>query len=243
MALCLFLAPAWAYADSHGGGLQESLSGLALGIAHRPWGVVLATLGYAAAGVLFVPVNLLAVVALAVFGAWPGMGVAWVGGLLGATISHALGWSLGPRALGWIPQRFHQRLLALSRHQVFWAVVLMRILPVGNFGAFNLLAGAFKLPRLAYVLGNMMGLVPGLLGWGAIGNRLAAVLRQPSLVNDLLLGLALVLAVAAVWALRRLARCLKKTCAGRPVEPPSGDPTNRPGCPRTSPDGSHPANP
>lgn len=195
----LWLAPAVAQADS---GLRETLTGLALGLADHPCGAVVAVFGYALAGVLFVPVNLLAAVTLAVFGVWPGILVAWLGGLLGAALSHTLGWRLGPRAMRWIPERVRLRLDALAHHRAFWVVVLMRILPVGNFGAFNLLAGAFRLPRPAFVLGNMLGLVPGLLGLGAIVDRVSAALRQPGVLNLVLLGLALALVIGGLLWLR-----------------------------------------
>jgi uncharacterized membrane protein YdjX (TVP38/TMEM64 family) len=195
----LALAPAHAHAFD----LRERLTALALGAAQHPWGVVVAILGYAMAGVLFVPVNLLAAVCLAVFGGWPGMGVAWLGGLLGAVLSHTLGWHLGARALLWVPERTRQRWLTLSHGRALWVTVLMRVLPVGNFGAFNLLAGAGKLPRRAFVMGNMVGLVPSLLGLGVIANRLMAVLHRPGVENFLYLGLALALASAGVLFLRR----------------------------------------
>jgi len=86
--------------------------------------------------------------------------------------------------------------------RAFWSVVLMRLLPVGNFGALNLLAGAFKIPRRSFVLGNAAGLLPGLLGLGVLVNRALAALRRPSALN---VGLAMVVA-AAVMALGVVAR-------------------------------------
>lgn len=200
ITLALGLVPAVGHADS---GFRDALEGQALALAQHPWGAGVAILGYALAGVFFVPVNLLAAVALAVFGGWPGMGVAWVGGLLGAILSHTLGWHLGARALACIPERMHRRWLALSEGRTFWVIVLIRILPAGNFGAFNLLAGALKLPRRAFVLGNMLGLVPGLLGLGMIGNRLMAALHRPGAENYLYLGLVLALLLAGILFLRR----------------------------------------
>ncbi|HEY8927337.1 MAG TPA: VTT domain-containing protein, partial [Polyangia bacterium] len=90
----------------------------------------------------------------------------------------------------------------------FWSVVLMRLLPVGNFGALNLLAGAFRIPRRSFVLGNAVGLLPGLLGLGVLVNRALAALRRPSAVN---VALALIVA-AALTALGVLAR--RRTGAG-----------------------------
>ena len=58
-------------------------------------------------------------------------------------------------------------------------MVGMRLVPVGNFSLINIAAGAMGIPFRAYMLGNLLGLLPGLLlltffadrvralGWGA----------------------------------------------------------------------------
>jgi uncharacterized membrane protein YdjX (TVP38/TMEM64 family) len=46
-----------------------------------------------------------------------------------------------------------------------------------------LLAGAFKIPRRSFVLGNMVGMAPGLLGLGVLVNRALAALRHPTAGN------------------------------------------------------------
>jgi len=168
----------------------------------RPAGPLLAFGALAVASSLFVPITLLATATLTVFGLWPGVPIAWLGAVLGATLSHAVGVRWGPRAIGWIPARLSATLRRFLGRRPFWSVVLMRLLPVGNFGALNLLAGAFKIPRRSFVLGNAVGLLPGLLGLGVLVNRALAALRRPSALN---VGLALVVA-AALTALGVVAR-------------------------------------
>ena len=203
LVLAFSCAPALCYAETNGSGFREALTRVALGISDHAWGPLVAILGYALGGVLFAPANLLGAVTLAVFGLWPGLAIGWLGGLLAAMLSLNLGERLGTRGLKWIPERTRQRLLGLARRRAFPAVVLMRILPVGNFGVANLLAGAFKFPRRAYALGNMLGILLELLGLGLIGNRLSAALARPGVVNLLLLALALALVVGGIVILRR----------------------------------------
>ena len=132
--------------------------------------------------------TLLATSTLAVFGMWPGVAIAWAGGLLSATTSHAIGARFGRRAVAWIPDRFSARLRQFLVRRAFWGTILIRFMPVGNFGALNLIAGAVKIPRRSFVLGNMVGLLPGLLGLGVVVGRVLALFRRPSVANALVVG-------------------------------------------------------
>ena len=62
-------------------------------------------------------------------------------------------------------------------------MIFIRLVPVGDFGILNLVAGALRVPRLSFVLGNTVGLLPGLLGLGVIVDSMRALLRHPSPVN------------------------------------------------------------
>ena len=180
---------------------------LASRLAAQPAGPLLAIAAIAIAGALFVPITLLGTTALAVFGAWPGIPVVWIGAVLGATLSHAVGLRWGTRVMRWLPGRVESNLRRLLRERAFWTVVFMRLLPVGNFGALNLLAGAFKIPRRSFVLGNIAGMAPGLLGLGVFVERARAALRHPSPLN-----VAVALAVAALTTV--LTMVLKRRLLG-----------------------------
>jgi uncharacterized membrane protein YdjX (TVP38/TMEM64 family) len=163
-------------------------------LAARPAGPLLAVVVVAVASCLFVPITVLATATLTVFGVWPGVPVAWIGAVLGATLSHAIGEHWDQRVTGWFPLRFAATLRRFLGRSAFWSVVLMRVLPVGNFGVLNLLAGGFKIPRRSFVLGNAVGLLPGMLGLGVLVNRALAALRHPDPIN---IGVALAVVVAA----------------------------------------------
>jgi len=163
-------------------------------LAAQPAGPLLALVVVAVASCLFVPITLLATATLTVFGIWPGVLVAWIGAVLGATLSHAIGARWEQRVTGWFPLRLAATLRRLLGRSAFWSVVLMRVLPVGNFGVLNLLAGGFKIPRRSFVLGNAVGLLPGMLGLGVFVNRALAALRHPDPIN---IGVALAVVAAA----------------------------------------------
>jgi phospholipase D1/2 len=200
--------------DPHAHHFHAALQDATARIAEAPGGALIAVAAYAVAGVLFVPVTLLATATLTVFGMWPGVAVAWAGGVLGATLSHALGRRLGTRVLRWIPARVGRAVQRLVTRRAFWSVIFMRLLPLGNFGALNLLAGAVEVPRRSFVLGNIVGLLPGLVGLGVVVDRLVAVLRRPSLFN-VVAAIALLALVTVLGAI--LKRRLVGTGDGRAV--------------------------
>ena len=173
-------------------------------LAQHPGGPLLASLCFALAASLFVPVTLLITATIAVFGMWPGVAIAWLGSLASATLSHALGNWGGPRIVGWLPERIEASLRRFLKRQPFWAVVLMRIIPIANFGVLNIAAGAFRIPRRAFVLGNMVGMLPGLLGLGVLISRVFELVRRPSPKNIVIVIVAAgVLTALAVYSKHR----------------------------------------
>jgi phospholipase D1/2 len=204
--IALVIAGWFAFRTWTGGAahLRGAVDAVLLGIARRPAGTLFAVSFYAIAGALFVPVTLLATTTLAVFGMWPGVAIAWMGSLAGAALSHDVGRRIGPRLLAWLPSRIEKSMRSFLERQSFWAVVFMRLVPLGNFGALNLAAGAIGTPRRAFVLGNMVGLLPGLFGLGVIVNRTMALLYRPTLLNlAVFIALAGAVIGATLWMRRR----------------------------------------
>jgi phosphatidylserine/phosphatidylglycerophosphate/cardiolipin synthase-like enzyme/uncharacterized membrane protein YdjX (TVP38/TMEM64 family) len=196
-----FAFRSWAGDAAH---LRAVVGATLIGIADRPAGKLLVVLIYAIAGALFVPVTLLATTTLAVFDMWPGVAMAWTGSLLSATLSHTVGTCLGPRIVAWLPHRVERSVRRFLERQSFWAVVFMRLVPLGNFGALNLAAGALGIRRRSFILGNMVGLLPGLFGLGVVVGRTLALLYQPSALNvGAFAGVAGAVVGATLWLRRR----------------------------------------
>jgi uncharacterized membrane protein YdjX (TVP38/TMEM64 family) len=81
------------------------------------------------------------------------------------------------------------------------------VLPVGNFSVINMIAGALPLPFRSFMLGNLIGLLPGILGLTLFADRLAETLRNPRPWNLLVLaGVVIVVLAALAWVRKRLAR-------------------------------------
>ena len=98
----------------------------------------------------------------------------------------------------------------LSRHGL-WAVTLLRLLPVAPFTVVNLAAGASELRLRDFVLGSMIGMLPGIALLTVFGDRLGAWLRRPDTVNlAILLSVTFAVVILALvlgwWSRRRRPR-------------------------------------
>ena len=87
------------------------------------------------------------------------------------------------------------------------AVIAARMLPVGNFSLINITAGALGIPLRDYVIGNAIGLLPGVLALTVFADRIGATIRHPHPRNLIVLALVGGAISAALWWLkRRIAR-------------------------------------
>jgi uncharacterized membrane protein YdjX (TVP38/TMEM64 family) len=159
-----------------------------------------------AAGAFFPITALIAGTALA-FDPLRALAFSLLGALSSAAISYALGRALGQAPLRRFGSARLRKLHAPIRKHGFRTIVTARILPLGNFTAINLLAGALRVPFRAYLLGNVVGLLPGIVGLSVLTNRLVSALARPSAFNVAIL-LACLAGVA--WGLWRIKRGLDR---------------------------------
>ena len=93
------------------------------------------------------------------------------------------------------------------RRRGILAVIAARMLPVGNFSLINITAGALGVRFRDYLIGNVIGLLPGVLALTAFADRIAATVRQPHARNLIVLAVVAGALGAALWWLkRRIAR-------------------------------------
>lgn len=144
-----------------------------------PFAVPASVLAFVVGGLVAFPVNLLIAASVVVLGPWQGGAVALAGVLASAAVLHALGrrlparWSARLHAARWRDVR--ERLL---RHGVL-AVAFVRLVPVGPYSVISLLAGAAGVRWRDYLLGTALGMLPGIVVYGAFADRARAALADP----------------------------------------------------------------
>ncbi|NSX06804.1 VTT domain-containing protein [Cupriavidus gilardii] len=167
----------------------------------------LAMLGaYVAAGLVMVPVTLLIVVTVVVFGPVKGALCALGGVVLSAATGYGIGRFVGRDAV----RRYGgKRLNALSQQvgqHGLLAMVVLRLVPVAPFTLVNLVVGASRIRFRDCLLGTLIGMTPGIVISASLVDRIAAVARNPNPLTVALLLLVLLIPLSVLWLLRRRRR-------------------------------------
>lgn len=169
-------------------------------------GPIAATLVFALAMTLAVPLTFLTLVALVAFGPWAGFGCAMVGALIGAAASYGIGTYLGHEVLVRLAgPRINMLSQRMARRGLI-AVILVRLVPVAPFAVVNMVAGASHIRLRDLVLGTAIGITPGTLAMVLFVDQITAALRAPTPVTFVLLGLTVLLIAVGAWGLQRWLR-------------------------------------
>jgi hypothetical protein len=74
------------------------------------------------------------------------------------------------------------------------AVAAVRLVPIAPFTLVNMVAGACRIPIVAYLAGTALGLLPGLLAMSALGHQIFRFIVDPNPAD-----FALLIAAALLW--------------------------------------------
>lgn len=186
----------------------DSLMALAKGsVAWRdaPWAVLVVMAVYAGASLVMFPLSLLVALTGLLFGPWWGFGYALAGTLAASVLTWWVGRKLGRDAL---LRHGGQRLKGLSRYlsgRGIRTMTLVNLLPLAPFTLTNMMAGAFHLRFRDYMIGSILGIIPGLAGVTLLGSQLGQLAAADSR-KDVVMALGgLVLGAALLYGLKRWA--------------------------------------
>ena len=146
--------------------------------------------------------NLLSGVAGALFGLAGGVAISWLASMLSALVGFAIARRLGRETVATMTGPRLARVEDVMRHQGVAAVVVARLTPVLPFTIVNYGSGVSAVSLRDYLVGTAVGIVPGTVGYAAIG---ASVGRSAAIVAASLV-LGSVLFVGSLVVGRRMAR-------------------------------------
>lgn len=115
------------------------------------------------------PKSLLTAAGGALFGLWVGAGLALGAALIGALLSFGIGRTLGREAVDRLIRGRLARVDAVLADHGLVAVLLVRLVPLVPFFAVNYAAGLSGVRFRHYALGSLIGIVPGILAFTALG--------------------------------------------------------------------------
>jgi phospholipase D1/2 len=212
MALAAFVvflaaaAAAWRWAPLAEWIDVQALAARVRAFATTPMAPLWVVLAYMLGSLVAVPVTLMIVVTALVFGGWQAFGIAVAGSLAAAVLTFFIGHGLGRE---FVERIAGDRLRALNRllgRRGLPTIVALRVLPLAPFTVVNLAAGALNVRLRDFLLGTLLGMLPGILAITVFSDRVAALLQDPSPVAIGTLVAVVVVSVLGAMALRRWAR-------------------------------------
>ncbi|RDK11230.1 VTT domain-containing protein [Cupriavidus lacunae] len=176
---------------------------------------------YLAGAMTMLPVTLLILVTVVVFGPLYGAVLALCGTVLSTGAGYLAGRLLGRNAV----RRFGGRGLNRVSHQLgkhgVVAMVVLRLMPIAPFSLVNLVVGASRISLRDCLIGTALGMLPGIVVSALLVNRVAAAAHDPGLVTFALLALVLLVPGSLLVLLRRRRRRnVARHGSGRNDDPP-----------------------
>ena len=156
---------------------------------------------YATYSLAPLPRTALSILTGVLFGFWWGIGLAYLGSLLGATTAFWLARALGRDVVTRLSGRRLAAVEAVLARHGFLAVLGARVIPVVPFWSINYAAGVTDIDRRDYWTGTLIGILPGTVFYVAVG---AFAMETDSWLGVLsLLAVALLGIGALGWLLLR----------------------------------------
>ncbi|MGI8633214.1 MAG: TVP38/TMEM64 family protein [Solirubrobacterales bacterium] len=155
---------------------------------------------YAVLTVLMAPGAVITAAGGVLFGTFGGTALSVLGATAGALGSFVVARRLGRSDVEEIAGPRIERLDGWLRDRGFLAVLYVRLVPILPFNLLNYAAGVTAINRRDYLLGTVVGIIPGAFAFSALGSNLDEP-TSPAFLGAL--GLIVVLAVGGTAADRR----------------------------------------
>jgi uncharacterized membrane protein YdjX (TVP38/TMEM64 family) len=164
------------------------------------WAPLIVIAAFVIGGLVMFPLTLLITATAIVFAPWLAVSLSVAGSLSSAIALYGIGRSSMRETLTHAFGAHTERLRrALDRSGVI-AVATIRMVPIAPFALVNLVAGAIDVRFRDYVLGTLLGVLPGTIALTAFGHQLREIIERPTLRN-----VGLLLAAIAAWIVLSLA--------------------------------------
>lgn len=127
-------------------------------------------------GVMF-PLTLLVIATGFLFDPLWAMVCASIGALASSAFSFYIGHYIGREAIENHGGRMIQKAEKFMQNNAINSMIVINLLPIAPFTLTNMLAGAFKMRFVPYMIGSAIGLIPGLVAVILVGSQLGKILK------------------------------------------------------------------
>ena len=163
---------------------------------------VLMLVVYVIGGLVAVPVTLMIIATVAVFGPWAGAAYALVGAEMAALAAFGVGHAIGRDVVSRIAGSRVNRLSRKLSERGVLTIVTLRIVPVAPFTVINIIAGISDIRLRDFAIGSFIGMLPGVMAVSLLADRIIASLKDPSVTTLMVLVAVVALVVASLAGLR-----------------------------------------
>jgi phosphatidylserine/phosphatidylglycerophosphate/cardiolipin synthase-like enzyme/uncharacterized membrane protein YdjX (TVP38/TMEM64 family) len=199
LALLLAMAAAWRWTPLSEWVRPENITAWVGAFESGPVQFLLVVAGYVVGGFMMLPVTVMVAATSIAFGPWTGFAYSLTGAVVSALAAYGVGQALGRDVVRRLAgARINRISRSLARRGVV-AVIAIRMVPVAPFTVVNIAAGASHIRFGDFVIGTVLGLLPGVVVLTLLATSLLEAVTAPS-VEDLLLLLGAV-AIAGLAAL------------------------------------------
>lgn len=205
VALCV-LAAAWRWTSLSEWLDVNAVAASLKSIRHQPFGSWIVLAAYVIASQIMFPITVLILATAYAFGPWLGFVYALAGSVLGALVTYFVGYWIGTDTYNRLTGGRFDAIAKALREKGLVAVITTHLLPVGPFTLVNLAAGVVRVAVWRFILGCIIGMLPGIALTTLFEHQLEKTFHEPGLMTGGLFALsALVILGSALWA-RRQAR-------------------------------------
>jgi phospholipase D1/2 len=185
-------------------------------VANGPIALPLTLAGFLIGGLLVMPVVVLIAVTILAFGPWWGFWYALLGMTASALLTFGIGRLLGRRLIDHLSGSWVHRISRTLAAKGVLTVVALRIIPVAPFSILNAVAGASHIQAKDFLVGTVLGELPGLISLALFLDQVTETIRHPGVGSVLLLIVIALGMVLVAWGLGRW-------LSNRPQESPRAD--------------------
>ena len=203
VAILVALAALWRYTPLAGLTDVSHIARWAHHFAHQRWAPLVLMAAYTPASVLMFPRPLITLFGVVAFGAIGGFFYAFIGIVLAALVTYAVGSGMGRSTVRRIAGNRLNRLSSVMRERGLLAMTAVRLVPLAPFAVVNAVAGAIHVKLWHFTLGTAIGILPGTLVATIFGDQLADGLRDPRSINFGVIAAAAVVLGLGTWLVRR----------------------------------------
>lgn len=221
IALVASLAFAWRFTPLSGVVTPERVIAAAETLSAYWWAPVVMVLIYTPACMVLFPRPLITMAAVIVFGPVEGL----VYAMTGVTLAGVVGYGVGRlvhrdtvrRVAG---PRLHKLTVVLQKRGLL-AVTVVRFVPIAPYAVVNIVMGAMRIKLWHFVLGTVLGMLPGAMAATILSDQAAEFLRDPSRVNPWLVAGAIGAFALLAWSGSYVLKRMDPERRGRAAPAPS----------------------